>query len=95
MATITTIGPSTGMDHQDYLRQYAALRALLRSLRAEAGVSQVELAKRLGVPQSFVSKIESGERRIDVIELRRICVALECSLLHLISLFERDLSSEE
>ena len=79
------------MEDQDQLQQYSTLRALLRSLRHEAGVSQVELAKRLGVPQSFVSKVESGERRIDLIELRRICTALECSLEHLIALFERDL----
>ncbi len=72
-------------------REYIALRLLLRSLRKEAGVSQTELATRLGVPQSFVSKVESGERRIDIVELRRICVALECSLGHVIALFERNL----
>ena len=82
------------MEH-DKLQQYATLRALLRSLRTEAGVSQVELAKRLGVPQSFVSKVESGERGVDLIELRRICTALEYSLEYLIALFERDLRSKD
>ncbi len=71
--------------------EYVALRSLLRAIRKEAGVSQTELATRLGVPQSFVSKVESGERRIDIVELRRICVALECSLGHVIALFERNL----
>ena len=71
--------------------EYAILRSLLRTIRKEAGVSQVELAKRLEVPQSFVSKIESGERRIDIVELRRVCVALGCTLEHVIVLFERKL----
>jgi transcriptional regulator with XRE-family HTH domain len=52
------------------------LLELLRSIRQEAGVSQEDLARRLGRPQSFVSKYEMGERRIDVLELRLICQAL-------------------
>ena len=72
-------------------REYVVLRSLLRAIRKEAGISQTELATRLGVPQSFVSKIESGERRIDIVELHRICAALECSLGHVIALFERNL----
>jgi transcriptional regulator with XRE-family HTH domain len=42
----------------------------LRLARERAGLSQVEVARRLGKPQSFVSKCESGERRVDVVELR-------------------------
>ena len=72
-------------------REYAVLRSLLRTIRKEAEVSQAELATRLGVPQSFVSKVESGERRIDIVELRRICVALGCTLEQVIVLFERNL----
>jgi len=53
------------------------LQRLLRELRREAGLPQVEVAKRLGKPQSFVSKYESGERRLDVLELRELCRALE------------------
>ena len=75
----------------DRNREYAVLRSLLRTIRKEARVSQAELATRLGVPQSFVSKVESGERRIDIVELRRICVALESTLEHVIVLFERNL----
>ena len=78
-------------EQEERNREYIALRSLLRAIRKEAGVSQTELATRLGVPQSFVSKIESGERRLDIVELRRICAALECSLGHVIALFERNL----
>lgn len=39
----------------------------------EAGLTQVQAAKQLGKPQSFVSKCESGERRVDVAEFLAIC----------------------
>ena len=82
-------------EQEERNHEYVALRSLLRAIRKEAGVSQTELATRLGVPQSFVSKVESGERRVDIVELRRICVALECSLGHVIALFERNLDKTE
>jgi transcriptional regulator with XRE-family HTH domain len=47
------------------------LRAL-RKARQDAGLTQVEVARALKRPQSFVSNCESGERRIDVIELDEI-----------------------
>jgi transcriptional regulator with XRE-family HTH domain len=48
----------------------------LANLRTDAGVTQVELAKRLKKPQSFVSSYEGGQRRIDLLELARIAAAL-------------------
>ena len=54
--------------------------ALLKELRQEAGLRQRDLAERIGEPQSFVSKIESGERRLDIVELRYICAALGVTL---------------
>lgn len=47
---------------------YHGLIQALVGARREAGLRQVDLAKRLGKPQSFVSKMETGERRLDVIE---------------------------
>jgi transcriptional regulator with XRE-family HTH domain len=47
--------------------------ACLVQARRAAGLNQVELAEKLGRPQSFVSKIEKGDRRIDVLELIAIC----------------------
>ena len=47
---------------------YAAVLNLLVALRREHGVTQVELAGRLGKPQQFVSKVERGDRRVDIVE---------------------------
>jgi transcriptional regulator with XRE-family HTH domain len=55
-----------------YRHRYAQFLRQLRQARVEAGLTQVEVAKRLHRPQSFVSKIESGERRVDVVELTEI-----------------------
>ena len=56
------------------------LQGLLRQIRVDAEVTQAELASRLGVPQSVVSKYESGERRLDILELRQVCDSLGLSL---------------
>ncbi len=63
---------------------------LLRELRSNNGLTQAEVATRLGKPQSYVSKYESGERRLDVAELMAVCVALDTTLVHFASaLMER------
>lgn len=67
---------------------YAVLVRLLRDIRREVGVTQVELAKRLKVDQSLVSKVERQERRIDVSELRLVCIALGVPLADFVSRFE-------
>lgn len=61
------------MDKSIYSGRWARVRSLLRDVRTEAGLRQVDLAERLGQPQSFVSKYESGERRLDVLELEQVC----------------------
>ena len=50
--------------------------AILAQARRDAGITQVELAAKLGHPQSFVSKYESGERRLDVIEFLQVAEAI-------------------
>lgn len=55
---------------------YKAVGDALAAARAHAGVKQVDLAKRLRKPQSFISSYESGQRRVDVLELVRICEEL-------------------
>jgi ribosome-binding protein aMBF1 (putative translation factor) len=48
------------------------------------------LAQRLGEPQSFVSKYESGEQRLDLVELKRICKALGVCLTDVVRQFEEE-----
>lgn len=67
------------------------LQVLLRQIRVEAGFTQMELAKMIGQPQSFVSKYESGERRVDLIELRQVCQAAGISLAEFVRRFESSL----
>lgn len=52
-----------------YVRRSEALCRILKTYRLEAGLTQQQLAERLGVLQTLVSKVESRERRLDVVEL--------------------------
>jgi transcriptional regulator with XRE-family HTH domain len=54
--------------------------ASFRAARQKAGLSQAQLASRLGKPQSFVSKAEACERRVDVLETLTLCQALGITL---------------
>jgi transcriptional regulator with XRE-family HTH domain len=68
------------MDKSQHTRAYRRLVAALRRAREQAGFTQEEVAVRLGVYASYVSKCESGERRIDVVELAAFCRVYEVSL---------------
>jgi transcriptional regulator with XRE-family HTH domain len=65
------------------------LTSLLRAYRESAGLRQADVAEALGMPQSFVSKYESGERRLDLIELAQICEVLDVKLAAFVAAFER------
>lgn len=64
--------------------------SLVRRIRVDAGLRQADLARKLGEPQSFVSRYESGERRLDVLELRHICQVLGVSLADFLEELEGD-----
>lgn len=59
--------------HSDEYRRFAGL---LKEARLEAGLTQEELAGRLGVKQFFISKYESGRRRLDVLQFLTIAAAI-------------------
>lgn len=63
---------------------YARLREKLIEARRDSNLTQIEVAYYLGKPQSFVSKYESGERRLDVIEFIKVCKALNTNPLSII-----------
>ena len=76
------------MEKSIYSAEYQRLCSLLRELRHEACLTQVQVAARLGVPQSFVSKYESGERRLDVVELGHVAGALEVTVREVLDRLE-------
>lgn len=61
------------MQKSRFTKKYAVLLQALREAREQAGLTQTDVAKRFGAHASFVSKCESGERRIDVLELAQFC----------------------
>ncbi|CAM2198406.1 DNA-binding protein (plasmid) [Paraburkholderia kururiensis] len=66
--------------------RYAVLQAHLRQLRVGAGLTQVDLARRLKVDQSYVSKIERGERYVDILFYLDWCRACEADPSHAVTL---------
>lgn len=67
------------MPRSTHHRYYRAFLELLQQLREESGLTQVLLAERIGNTQTFVSKVERGERRLDVVEFAEWCEALGCA----------------
>jgi len=65
------------------------LLVLLRQIRLDAGLRQIDVAKRLKEPQAFVSRYETGERRLDLLELREVCRAVGISLKDFVNEFEK------
>lgn len=65
------------MEKTIYTPASKALQAKLRSLRKTAGITQRALADKLGRVHSFVTRMEQGQRRLDVLEFIRVCQALK------------------
>ena len=59
------------MSKSIYSKEYKAIIERLKKARFDAGLSQQAVADKLGKPQSYISKIESGERRLDVAEMKK------------------------
>jgi transcriptional regulator with XRE-family HTH domain len=76
------------------LDQRKKLLVLLRGIRVDAGLTQSELASRLARDQTFVSKYESGERRLDILELREVCQAIGTDFVTFIRKLEKDLQMD-
>lgn len=72
-----------------YSAAYERFRALLKQLRESRKFSQADVAARLNSPQSYVSKYETGERRLDFVEAQEVCMALGTTLVEFAKLFEK------
>lgn len=77
------------MTRSAFTRKHEYFRKILVEARRDAGLTQVALAKKLGRPQSFVSKFERGERRLDVIEFVEVARALSLNTARILSELER------
>jgi transcriptional regulator with XRE-family HTH domain len=77
-------GPLRGANRGDQ----ELLLSLLRAIREERGLHQTDVANALGCPQSFVSKYEAGARRLDLLELKKVCDAIGVELSEVVRRFE-------
>ena len=82
------------MEKSVFTREYSALLMLLRQARQEAGMTQVQLAKKLRLTQSLYSKMERGECRMDMIQVRRICRILGFTLPQFVERLEKELGEK-
>jgi transcriptional regulator with XRE-family HTH domain len=80
------------MEKSIFSQHYDVFLRQLRQTRKKAGITQLQLASRLGQTQSFVSKCERGERRLDLVEVREFCKAIGVSFARFAADFDRNVS---
>jgi transcriptional regulator with XRE-family HTH domain len=78
-----------------YDTEYKLLLELIYTMRVGKGLRQTDLADLLSEPQSFISKIENGERRVDIVELKRICEAMNVNLTEFVIEFEKRINESQ
>jgi transcriptional regulator with XRE-family HTH domain len=69
-------------------RERQILLNLLRELRKQEGLTQDQMARAIGAKQAFVSKYETGERRLDFLDLVAVCEVLDMSIVKFAERFE-------
>lgn len=72
------------MDKTIQTKEYAKFVEKLRKARLEAGFKQIEVAKKLKRPQSYISRVESGEYRLDILEVKRFAKIYKKNIYELI-----------
>ena len=75
-----------------YRHEHAVLIQLLRKIRCDAGLTQSKCAEAMGHPQSFMSDIEKGIRRLDLVQLRDLCAVLGYDLERFVGEYEKALA---
>lgn len=77
-----------------FSKEYRLFLDLLKKARADTGLTQIQLAKRMKVTQTFISKCERGERRLDIVEIRAWCKALGIQFPAFVADFDRTTKKE-
>lgn len=80
------------MPRSMFTTDYECLIALMADIRKEQNITQTDLALSLGKPQSFISKIENGERRLDLIEMIAIADAMDVEPSDILDRLEQQIS---
>jgi transcriptional regulator with XRE-family HTH domain len=78
------------MEKSVHTRKYRRLIRFLRKKRKEAGLTQIAASEKLSTYKTYVSKCETGERRIDVIELAEFCKLYGVPLRRIFRLIEKE-----
>lgn len=77
-----------------YETNYKIFADCLRDFRLQSKMTQQELASLLGCTQSYISKYEQGQKRLDIVEIRNICNALGISLVEFVTEYEERIKNE-
>jgi transcriptional regulator with XRE-family HTH domain len=77
-----------------YRREHEVFLQILKRIRIEAGLTQTQCSAALGRPQSFMSDVERGVRRLDTVQLRDLCLVLGTDLTSFSADYERALKAE-
>lgn len=77
-----------------YDRKYRIAVECLKAFRIQSKMTQQELACNLNCSQAYISKYEQGQKRLDIIEIRDICICLGVSLPEFVDEFERRIKKE-
>lgn len=80
------------MEKSIYSQEYSLFLEQLREARERRGLTQTQVAETLGQTQSFISKVERGERRLDVVELRAFCKAIGISFAGFVTGIDKELN---
>lgn len=74
-----------------YRREHEILLQVLKRMRVESGMTQAQCSAALGRPQSFMSDVERGVRRLDIVQLRDLCLVLKTDLSSFTRTYEQAL----
>ncbi len=79
------------MSNRLWDKKQKTFREAIKEIRNNRNLKQIKLAKKLKKPQSFVSKYETGERKLDFVEISEICKACDVSMEEFVKLYNSKL----